>query len=341
VRHIIAASVVLVPSLAVADSVQTSTRIVVEGVNAYSCGPLPNSYADVNGFMSGMTQSGSIYTFGNQWGDSNVWAADFPESTDSGGFDQENTAISYFAGHGVDPTGDTTTSCASASTCTSPPGGASLPAVCRRMPGDSTGLCAYTALSRQLVTDQNNNNCSFFNYSTNARWGESSYAGSWGGAGSDGGANLHVLHISHAQRTGLYHEVWGAMSGTHLLATTMSHSGDVANISDRGANFAARYRANSSSGVPQSWADAMNSNADRNSWCTNAAGSVVYGGGFGFNGCGAQVTNALGNTFIEAVAHLYETWTGLQNNANDARGNAWTYVWYQCNWDCNTWTFTI
>ena len=65
----------LITLLLPGNDVWGSTGITVEAVNDYSAcnGPsLPNSVTDAQGFMSGMTQAGSFYTFSQNWFNNDV-----------------------------------------------------------------------------------------------------------------------------------------------------------------------------------------------------------------------------------------------------------------------------
>lgn len=351
-----------VASQAAADTVAYSKNITTEAVNDYSCqralglgwGDLPNSIADASGFMSGMTQSGSIYSYAHSYTNTSVFTTDFYDPDVTGLSDNDNTyfdhpdlGISYFAGHGGVGSGTTGVRCYSGSTCTSPPSGTSLPAFCRRRPGDNFGVCAYTMLTRTLVTGNCNDYATasrgttgtYVNYSSgSAKWGEST---GWAGAGTNGGTNLVVVDASMAELSHRGQEIWPAFAGVQILATTLDHTGDTANISDRGGNFAARYRANRNGGVANAWNDALNSNGDRNSLCHNEANTQSYGGGFGFNGCGAHNATAVDAQLSWAQDDLARSWVNLQNNALDSLGAGYWASQWLCNYDCATWTFGI
>lgn len=335
-----------------ADSGSISKLVNVEAVNTY-WGPgsdLPNSVADGQSFRDKILSS-SLFSSGKWYTNAYVWATDFydPQRTglndqDDVYFDSSDSAISYFVGHGVCDTGDTTQYCVSAITCTSPPTGSTSQAFCRRMPGDNFGHCSYTKYTRQLVVGNTTGggvpHGGTINYSSgNVKWGESSYSGGWAGAGTNGGTNMVVLHSSCAEMSARGHEIWPAFGGIHLLATTLVHSGDVGNSATRGVHFATRGIVNPNGSVSQAWNDALNSNTSRNTWCMNWAGTVSHGGGFGFNGCGAQITTSMGATSTEASQHHSETWYTLRYNANDGKGAGWWESHWTCNYDCNTWTF--
>jgi hypothetical protein len=135
-------------------------------------------------------------------------------------------------------------------------------------------------------------------------------------------------------------EIANAFAGIHMMATTMDHTGDTAMVSDRGSSFAARYLANESGSVYQAWLDSMSSIAGTNSFCRSAEGTS-YGGGQGFNGCGAHKVTAFGGTSISASNSLNETWIQLQDNTRDATGDGYYHYFYRCNYACATWPFWV
>jgi len=66
---------------------RANTKVNVESVDNYSLrhGPsLNNSVANGSGFMSAMTQAGSIFTVGQEWRDNNVLDTDFHDNDRSG-----------------------------------------------------------------------------------------------------------------------------------------------------------------------------------------------------------------------------------------------------------------
>jgi hypothetical protein len=54
-----------------------------------------------------------------------------------------------------------------------------------------------------------------------------------------------------------------------------------------------------------------------------------------------HAANSLGATQAEMNSHLAESWLDIRDNNRDAQGNGWTWVSYNCNYDCNTWTPTL
>jgi hypothetical protein len=151
-----------------------------------------------------------------------------------------------------------------------------------------------------------------------------------------------VLHASFAELSNRTQEILPAFGGIHLLATTFVHTGDVANISDRGTNFAAEASINPAASVAQAWiyGHASNGSAGQSS-CKNYAGTVTYGGGHGTNGCGGQKVTAAGATAAEASAHLAESWSDLMNDTKDGKGNSYWASYWACNYDCNAWPFAL
>ncbi len=316
-----------------------SRGVIVESIDAYpGCGPLGQSIPNGDNFMSAITAYGE-FNYAHRWVDGQVLLGDFVESSDSASdsFDAPNLAISYFTGHGRDSAGITATGCFNAGNCNTPPPGSTLPGVCLRWPLDAAGRCHYRAMDRRFQL----NNCQDVNYSTGVRWGESNFSGGWGGAGTNGGTNMVVIDSSHAEKTGQYPEVMGAIRGTHVLMATMTHTGDTLNTSERGLYLGWMYMLNSQGIASVAWNDTLNNLSDRNTWCQSQFGNGSVGGGYGFNGCGANATNAVGASSAEAINHLNETWPSIRQNSNDTKGNGFWQVRWNCNYDCATWSFTI
>ena len=346
-----------------------STAVNIEAVACYSdscahCGngwtDLPNADDDAVLFKTAMLQSGSIYTLGKEYYNASVFTTDFydPDATgnssdaDTYNFDPPGSAISYFSGHGASGPGDTYPGpspqyCINPYGCLYPPSGSTTPGFCRRYPGDTYGTCSYTAYNRAVESGNCcGGTCSrTATYSTgSAKWGESNYSGTWAGAGSNGGTNLAVIVASFAERAGRPQEIFAAFAGMHAMATTWVHTGDVASINYRGYNFAYRYLVNPYGSYAYAWNDALNSNpTDGQTHCRNSAGTVVYGGTHGFNGCGAQNITSVGATQPYAYYRLTDNWYDLQQNngccsngPKDATGASY-FAWQMtCNWDCVT-----
>ncbi len=333
--------------------------VTAEAVDDYNdCnGPsLTNPITDVTGFLN------TIYGGSNTAGfapatffqNTAVWPTDFfdpdvsgdPNDDDTNNFDQTNTSIAYFDGHGTcGGSGYTTTYCTDGSQCTSPPSGASAPGVCQRYPGDNWGYCLYLDNARTIVTDT----CGFSDHEDgrayfgwHMAWGENAYSGSWRGAATNGSGGLAVVSASCAEIAGMPNGVFPLFGGIKIIATTAVLSGDYASASDRGTAFAALYNANPSGSVESAWGDAMNSISNRNNWCENREGTQSYGGGFGYNGCGMQISTSMGATSAEASDALNQNWYALTNAYYyTGYGNSWFSNSWTCNYDCNTWGSTI
>jgi hypothetical protein len=160
------------------------------------------------------------------------------------------------------------------------------------------------------------------------RWGESPSSGGWAGAGTNGGTNLVVLDISHGiLPTFWYQTMRGASAGVQLIATMMTGGGDTSNVADRGSTFATFYRVNENAQVSASWLNTMNSlPAGEGSACPGG------GGGHGFNGCGCNVIIGMDISAARAEASMFETWVSLTDDSNDALGNQFYTVRWQCNY---------
>jgi len=299
-----------------------SYDLVVSSVNSYATknGPsLPNSIANGDGFIQGMTVPGSVWTLKDRDVDSQVDDMDFVDASnmDSINFDPPGAAISYFTGHGTcGPYGaNPPQRCTSTSQCTSPVPGTTLPGSCKFGPGDIS-QCVYRS-DRFLFTDSAFDRFSGqVDYSGGRiHWGESAQSGPWGGGGVDGGTNLVVLDIS----CGVLPTFWlqqlrPAMAGIHMLATIMPVTGDTANVATRGSAFGKSWAANPRGSVSQAWLTTMNSIA-----------------GSGINGGGCNFVIAFDASPQLVAGKIDEDWSDLRNDARDATGNSS----YQARWLCN------
>jgi hypothetical protein len=318
----------------------TSKEIIVESVNDY--GPndqLSNSIANGDGFWQTMSFPGSPFAAGGaRYTNSAVWDRDFVDpSRDRRGqdgqfFDRGRRAIAYFTGHGIVDHGCSTTACSTTAACTNPstaagPGTPRLPGTCRFSPMDSPRCCYM--VDRAAVTHSAGDAFSgLVNYTGGPiRWGESPESGGWAGAGTDGGANLVVLDISHGVLPPFWYETFrNASAGVQLIATMMTAGGDTSNVPDRGSTFATFFKANPNSRVSESWVQTMNSLP------ANEGGGCPGGGGYhGFNGCGCNIVIGMDVTPQRAAQSLTEGWINLTHDSNDALGNQF----YSARWVCN------
>jgi len=320
-------------------SAQTSADIIVESVNDYGPGDqLPNSIANGDGFMQGMVFPGSRWRSGARYTNTAVFDRDFVDpainflGTDQVFFDRAGRAVAYFTGHGITDHGCSTVSCSTTAACTQPntaTGGGvfRLPGTCRFSPMDSPRCCYM--VDRQAVTHSPGDRLDgLVNYTGGPiRWGESLQSGAWAGAGTDGGANLVVLDISHGiLPTFWYQTLRNASAGVQMIATLMTAGGDTANVSDRGPTFATFYRVNENTRVSESWVQTMNSlPASEGGSCPGG------GGGHGFNGCGCNIIIGMDNTPQRAAGALNEGWVNLASDQNDGFGNQF----YAARWVCN------
>jgi hypothetical protein len=344
--RLIGAFIALAGAISVTEAyAQTSTEIIVESVNNYGGGTncnnppnLCNSIANGDGFLQGMTFPGSRYRPGARWVDGAVYDSDFADpAVNSQGadrfyFDQSSRAISYFTGHGIVDHGCSTVRCTSTSQCTRPdtatgPGVPRLPGTCRFSPFDRPRCCYM--VDRQAVTFGTFDKFGrTVNYTGGPiRWGESPQSGSWAGAGTDGGANLVVLDISHGVLPPFWYQTFRqANAGVQLIATMMTAGGDTSNVAERGKTFATFFKTNENSRVSEAWVQTMNAlPAGLGQGCPGG------GGGHGFNGCGCNLIVGMDHTPQRAQASLAEGWVNLTNDSNDAFGNQF----FAARWVCN------
>lgn len=326
-----------VPFQAINASAQTSINIIVESVNDY--GPddqLSNSIANGDGFMKHMVFAGSRWRAGVRYTNSAVFDTDFVESAinslgmDRVYFDRGGSAVAYFTGHGIRDDGCSTVSCSTKAACTNPSTagpGVRLPGTCRFSPMDSP-RCCYMVDRQALTHSPADKFGGLVNYTNGPiRWGESPQSGAWAGAGTDGGANLVVLDISHGILPPFWYETLrNANSGVQMIATLMTAGGDTKNVPDRGATFATFYRVNENTRVSEAWVQTMNSLP-----ATEGGPCPGGGGGHGFNGCGCNIVVGMDNSPQRAAGALKEGWVNLANDSNDALGNQF----YAARWVCN------
>ena len=309
----------------------TSTGLIVESVDNYTIrnGPsLSNSIANGDGFITGMTISGSPWRLMTRWTDLNVWDTDFmdpavdPVGDDSHNFDQRGAAISYFTGHGFCQDGCSQgQSCSTTTACKTPSAvaGERFPASCRFSPLDKP-RCCYMVDRAGATSGQNDQKNGVVGYTSGPiRWGESSTSGGWAGAGTDGGTNLVILDISCGiLPTFWYQALSNAAAGVHMIGTLLIAGGDTANIADRGSTFAKMWAANQDGSVAQAWLDTLS--------------SLPASEGGGINGFGCNIMLAMDSTADRAGQRMAENWSDLRNDNNDAQGKAFYVARWQCNY---------
>ncbi|MFL6210725.1 MAG: DUF6345 domain-containing protein [Pyrinomonadaceae bacterium] len=321
-----------------------SYGLAVESVNKYTPrygmgSDLPNSIANGDGFIQGMTKPGSPWKLDQRWTDNDVYDTDFidPDRGGAGGdglyFDKPGLAISYFSGHGNCSGCSQGTPCTSTAQCTNPAPGSneSLPSSCRFAPGVS-GTCCYNS-PRYLFTnsDQDKYNGSVIYGNGFIKWGENSAAGAWAGAGTNGGTHMVVMDLScGVLSTFWWNQLQPAIGGLHLLATIMPINGDTANVSDRGATFAQRWAANPEGAPAVAWLDTLNSLA-QNDGGPCAGTDYRNGGGHGINGCGCNFVIAFDTDAAGASSKINENWSNLRDDDRAAKGANW----YSARWMCN------
>jgi hypothetical protein len=302
---------------------------------------LCNSIANGDGFSQGMLFAGSRFHLTARWTNGAVYDTDFvdPEINAQGKdvayFDHAGTAISYFTGHGITTDGcHPDKPCTTTSACKTfdPNAGESMPGSCRFSPMDKPRCCYM--VDRNLVTHSPFDKFrGYLNYSNGPiRWGESPQSGGWAGAGTNGGANLVVLDISHGILPPFWYQtLQNANAGVQMIATMMTAGGDTANVADRGATFATFYRQNENNKVSTSWLDTMPAlPANEGQSCPDVG--LGAGGFHGFNGCGCNIITAMDSTVKRAQQAMNESWVTLANDSNDALGNQAMWVLWHCNY---------
>lgn len=314
--------------------------------NALGCTNLCNNAANVDGLWNTLNSAGG-WTLSHRYTDGMVYDSDFvdPERTAGGAdtfyFDQSITAIGMFSGHGV--CGNNVPpwkECNTASDC-------SAGQVCfGRGPGVSGylywGSCIQDA-PRYLVT---HGTASYFGdavtYGTGmVGLGETTYAGSWGGAGTNGGLSFAIFDVS----CGLFAPYWwselgNAFAGVQNVATIMptSMGSDTTDSPSRGSAFAAGYLANPNASISHDWIVALNSVPQNDGErCGLQAPNWSHGGGHGIYGCGANASMSVDISPTWAQWNNgTESWIQAKNQFYASAGNGyWASIWL-CNYDCNT-----
>lgn len=316
------------------------TGISIEAVDSYSCGALSQNIPNVDNFRNRMLSIPG-YTAGVRYTNRLVYPTDFTDpqvisgAADTSNFDRPGDAISYFSGHGTCDD-QTNTVCTSNATCPTIGG---LQKQCLRFTDSPlTGRCVYSR-QRNIVVDKTGTSCQNVNYSTGpVRWGEDPSAGSWAGAGTNGGINLVVIDNSCGITPGMYiPQLLNAFAGVSSIALIMPTrvGSDTADVSNRGRAFADRYVANINSAVGPSWTNSINS-------VTGGSSCAFGGGNHGIVGCGAHIYISVEVNQARAQwANGTESWVQLRNEANDGIGKGWMSWIYTCNYDCNAHPFFL
>jgi len=313
---------------------QTSTSIITKSVNDYSYYTLNVLHAaaahahdndthcndEANNFASQVSTNPSSYSIVYQDQDSNVWDSDYKDPDRSGNASDGDTSYFDIGGFGI------------AFTCTH--GFCDTKPACTATPHNTQGtcpagqVCVFTLdgqiclanTPRAIVTSSASSihgNVVKYGDGTVA-WGEDAYSGTFAGAGSNGALNLTVLINSCGLNAPFYNYYASAFAGVHAVAGIMPLDGDTADVAARGTDFGAQLIWNVNSPVSDGWfttEDQMN----------------------GINGDGAYYLLSYDDTQADAQWHTWnETFDALQYDANDAVGNGYGWIYWHCNYDCNT-----
>lgn len=342
---------------------QFSTGVIVEGVGNYDfwCGVNPqccnggcgtNCIPETDGFWTALTAPGTGYTPLVHYTDNSVWDSDFhdPDLTgysfdsDTLYFDRAGAAVSYACGHGrcddaVNWNCTSNNNCGRYSYC---PG---FPPV---DPGESK-VCIYEKQRRLTTasTISSHGNHVFYGRDCGTSctqpfksfaMGEDSSSGAFGGAGTNGGANVSFISNSCGVRSGFLNlTTYNFFAGVHSVMMLMptaawrSTSGaifqsDALGWNGRGAYIAQVMLTNPSSAVKDAWLDP-----------THVSYSYVDLSG-GTKRWGANIIIARGATQADADWHaLTESWVGAKYESNDPTGRGYYRMYASCSYDCATW----
>ena len=259
-RFLITFSLVFILSPSVRAG-ETHTSVIVETVNKYA--PCYQGNTQVN--LGHSNQSGNNFVttlLGSavwplvpnlagfqltvRWQDPEVFDTDFldpdiagsnPRDDDTHGFDQPNTAISFFQGHGLQitkPTPDQV--CSIVANCTNPVFGTSGPGLCIHSPGSAAkygagkGVCQYTSTRAMLTCGAGDANGDVAALSPYMAFGENPTVGGWRGAGTDGGTSLAIVKMSFGMIT-FFPDEWSSIfAGLHLYEGVMVSWGELGRL---------------------------------------------------------------------------------------------------------------
>jgi hypothetical protein len=368
-------------ALVAGEAKAANVGIIAESVQNYGCGgccanckppkscvnsngfaDLCNTNANASGFYDTLETAGLGFSTNSHgpFSDEAVFDSDFVDpdigghtaGDDTDEFDTNNNggvAIGFFAGHGW--TGGHRGGC-EAQTCQhdsqcvnpvapefTPPAGS---CVSNPQSGVGNGICCYAtqhALAvNGAVVSFNNNILYAQGY---VAWGESKFSGGWANAKENGQLNLIVLNASWPVEQNYGWEELVApigfppvMAGARLIAAVMPVRGDTADVPDRGSAFASYAITNPNLAVFDAWMDAINNEE-------NGAGGDGCPGGYGFNGCGCNLSIAPGSNQTQANEHSSELWVDFQNDASDTTANGWEDWGMTCNYDLETYPFNL
>jgi hypothetical protein len=280
-------------------------------------------------------------TNGINYSDNNVWDTDFldPEASgrsadnDTTNSDQSGAAVGFFSMHGTCNDGSSTT-CSSHYDCLT--GGA-----CESNGPYTTSFCVYPT-DRYLIVSAYNGHDHYggdVNYSSDyVRWGESSHSGGWAGAGTNGSLNWAFVDVSCGVRDPFeWTELHGLFAGLHGLGIAMPVNGDTLDDTGRGYYTAYAYTVNHYGSIAEAWRDSLNSTPQTDGApCPQGYPNYTFGGGHGYDLCGANTTMSVNASAYAASAAQGESWYQATSDSSDATGTGYYYYYYQCNYDCNT-----
>ncbi len=200
------------------------------------------------------------------------------------------------------------------------------------------------------TTDYNTNNHygGVIDYSNSyCRWGEGPYAGNWAGAAENGGINFGLLSNSCGARFNLWPQeitpLFGGMTVLGMIMPITPQSADDVDAPSRGTALANAYKTNPSGSIGEAWVESIvgipyNDGTD----CPYEGSSYAYGGGFGIQGCGAQLTYSVDSSSGYAIWDRdSETWSKATSDIYDSTGNSYWAAKWECNYDCNTYHPTL
>jgi hypothetical protein len=307
-----------------------------------------------------VANGGTIQGYYGQWGQNAAYSDQYYNA---------GNHFTAFNGNGSldngspNPDGTSEIGCNTVADCPAPSGPANgtgtvqfyLPAQCRTFPGVSAysggkaGVCRWNNYRFLLTgtyypTFDNQVNLS----AGKVKFGNSNWAGSWAGAGTDGDTNWVLFQASNTIMPGLLATQWGRMfAGVHIVSTTMNIFGSMYQDPFRGQQIGLvwdlatpTYNTN----IATSW-DAVEPIVPQASG-TSCGGSTptdyTNGGGHGFNGCGCHLSMVTDDTAADSTNRLAsETFAWLDNDSHDVKLAAYYNYKFICNYNATAFPWNV
>lgn len=269
-------------------------------------------------------------------------------------FDYPQNGVAYFSGHGYSPGSTFTTKCprnpvTNTCPCHHPTDcSTDWSEVCFMTPdayidpAHYVGTCFARWSPEILTSSTHDQGDSVQNhvviYSSTYQqmaFGESPGSGAFGGAGTNGGANVVFFSSSYGSDPWFWfaNEI-SQFAGMHLFGTYQSVSGDHAAAAEDGNLFGYMVQQNPRGRVEDAWLDMMGLMTSGSN-CTPTPSTCCKGG---YYGCGSNHISSFALDQTTAKSRVQtETWVTAQvQDSQDLTGNTpGEWQAYRCNYDCN------